>query len=171
VVGESITEVRGEIMAGDGGRSRIINGAPEWFHGKGRKMEAMKLNAEKGTFIIANGKVAKLIIKKSPETYGDGGRKWLVAWRIVFSAGEGVRGLIYFSDDILAMAFGLSRKPGINKEALEYYGADSVIQEAFIRRGNCLNIPGPGTGGDGDPNISIRIYQKTKDAVKQLLKS
>lgn len=40
---------------------------------------------------------------------------------------------------------------------------------AFIRQGRYLNIPGPGTGLIGDPNISIRLKPEIVAAVSKML--
>lgn len=56
-----------------------------------------------------------------------------------------------------------------------HHGSKMNLQEAptkqgaFIRYGNFLNIPSPGTGHDGDPNISILIDGPIRRAVRQLL--
>jgi hypothetical protein len=52
---------------------------------------------------------------------------------------------------------------------LDRYGGDSAAQGFYIRWRNCLNIPCPGTGHDGDPNISVTLSDDIKEAVRQLL--
>ena len=52
---------------------------------------------------------------------------------------------------------------------IERYGGTVAAQGEFIRWGKYLNIPGPGTGHDGDANISIFVSDEIRDAVAQLL--
>ncbi len=49
------------------------------------------------------------------------------------------------------------------------YGGNSAVQSKFIRWGNFLNIPCPGTGHDGDPNVSIYVTDEIREAVRKLL--
>lgn len=70
----------------------------------------------------------------------------------------------------LAAAFGLSDESGdFGDWLIERYRADSAEQRLWIRYGNQLNIPGPGTGHDGDPNISIELDGDIKKAVVAII--
>ena len=73
-------------------------------------------------------------------------------------------------DEHLKMAFGLSEESGKYGDWLiGRFGGESAEQGQFIRFENFLNIPCPGTGHDGDPNISIVLDDKIRDAVEHLL--
>lgn len=77
-------------------------------------------------------------------------------------------------NQIVAAAFGLTdylpmQLPG--DFLLEKYGGDVACQFLFIRWQDYLNIPGPGTGHDGDPNISIKLTDEIKEAIRALLAS
>lgn len=41
----------------------------------------------------------------------------------------------------------------------------------FLRADEYLNIPGPGTGCNGDPNISIEIDDRMRDAVRNFIEN
>ena len=52
---------------------------------------------------------------------------------------------------------------------IERYGGTCFYQGVFLRYEYFLNIPGPGTGNDGNPNISVELDDGIKNAVRQLL--
>lgn len=51
------------------------------------------------------------------------------------------------------------------------YGGTTADQGRFIRYNRFLNIPGPGTGHDGDSNISVEIRSEMQDAVAAFLQN
>lgn len=52
---------------------------------------------------------------------------------------------------------------------LDRFGGTVARQGIFIRWRDFMNIPGPGTGGDGDANISVMITGEIKEAIKTIL--
>jgi len=52
---------------------------------------------------------------------------------------------------------------------IERYGGTVAAQGEFFRCGSYLNIPHPGTGYQGDPNLSILLDYSIRLAVMQLL--
>jgi hypothetical protein len=52
---------------------------------------------------------------------------------------------------------------------IEPFGGTVAKQRKFIRYHEFLNIPGPGSGYQGDPNVSIELYPETIAAVRNLL--
>lgn len=49
------------------------------------------------------------------------------------------------------------------------YGGEAAFQGQFIRWKEFLNIPGPGTGHDGDPNISLQLSGEIVEAARSFL--
>lgn len=144
-------------------------GYPEWFHHHGTKMQVEKLDKDNHTLIIA-GSAAH--INMSPMFNADRINKgWYVDWEVVHSGDTKVNGRTFMTKEDLSAAFGLSDGSGrFGDWLIERFGADSANQHEYIRWGNFLNIPCPGTGHDGDPNVSIYLDDEIKEAVKGLLK-
>lgn len=143
---------------------------PVWCHHHGFKMAVELLDLDNCTLIIS-GSAAKVVIKKSSLEFPDSGG-WLVNWEVIQSKprGAGSRGRTLFTDKQLMAAFGLTQYPGeFGDWIIEQYGADSAEQGKYIRWREFLNIPCPGTGHDGDPNVSINIDEDMIAAVQKLL--
>ena len=152
------------------GGPQIRFGMPIWCHHHGSKMRVEKFGKENHTLVIA-GSAAKVTITQASAIYPKAGG-FFVDYEVVqyVSYDEVVRGRRQFSADDLAAAFGLSDESGkYGQWLIDQYGADSAEQGKYIRWKDYLNIPCPGTGHDGDPNVSIHLDQQIKDAVRQLL--
>ncbi len=98
---------------------------------------------------------------------------WLVEWTIIFFRDEKASGKIRMSNNELGLAFNVS---GCQSHPTKYgdwmikrYYAEFAEQGKFIRDQDRLNIPGPGTGNDGDPNISILLASEITKAVEALI--
>ena len=75
-----------------------------------------------------------------------------------------------FTRDDVRSAFGLIDDSGkYGKWLIDRYGAEAAEQMKYIRWGNFLNIPCPGTGNYGDPNISIKINGDIQLTVAELI--
>ncbi|MBI2052554.1 MAG: hypothetical protein HYT38_02685 [Candidatus Sungbacteria bacterium] len=142
---------------------------PVWCHHHGAKMRVEQVDPQNHILIIS-GSAAEVTIRKassmSPDVEG-----WFVDWEVVQERpyGTGVRGRSWFSDKDLAAAFGLSDDSGVFGDWLiDQFGADSAEQGKYIRWKGFLNIPCPGTGHDGDPNVSIHLDDEIRNAVQQL---
>ena len=121
--------------------------------------------------LVIGGSAAKVTIRKASSVYPDA-NGWFVDWEVVQCKPyeEGVRGRSRFNDDDLAAAFGLSESSGrFGDWLIAQFGAEVANQGKYIRWKNFLNIPCPGTGNDGDPNVSIHLDDKIQNAVQQLL--
>jgi hypothetical protein len=140
---------------------------PAWCHHHGSKMRVSKGPETNSRSVVISGSAAWLEIFRFPVTTG---ASWRVEWKIAFSQDSKAGGCISMTTEELRAAFGLSNMSGhFGDWLIECYGADAAEQGKFIRWGNFLNIPGPGTGHDGDPNISIHIDDKIKETVGKLL--
>ena len=138
-------------------------GVPEWYNMHGSKINIIDFDTPTLTLIIAGG-AASLRISYIFA------KRWAVRWEIIQSVDQKIKGSVYFSPSELEAAFGLSGDSGdFGDWIIERYGADSAEQGKYIRWDRFLNIPCPGTGHDGDPNISIYVDDVLRDAVQDLL--
>lgn len=119
--------------------------------------------------VTLEGSTAAVAIYPTPL----GSRKpgWIVKVEVVHEGyTEPDSGARHFTDEELASAFGLSDYVDTGLKFVGRYGAHAGKQGTYIRQGRYLNIPCPGTGGDGDPNVSICISDEIASAVKELLR-
>jgi hypothetical protein len=143
---------------------------PIWHHPHGSKMRVEKLD-KKNRVLVISGSAAKVTIRKASSIIPNA-KGWLVDWEVVQcqAYGEGVRGRSCFKDNDIAAAFGLSDSSGrFGGWLIEQFGADVANQGKYIRWKKFLNIPCPGTGHDGDPNVSIQLNEEIQHNVLQLL--
>jgi hypothetical protein len=135
---------------------------PIWFHHHGSKME---LVAHDENTINIRSNAASLIIRRPLV-----GLNWLVEWNIDHDLGVFAKGSIWMTGSELASAFGLSTVMGkFGEWLIERFGGTTAAQGRFIRYNEFLNIPGPGTGHDGDPNISIILNDDIRGAIRHIL--
>jgi len=143
---------------------------PVWYHHHGSKMRVSHFNPQNHTLVI-DGSAANLTINRAKQSY----RKkegWFIEWKVSQAkpSQEGTVGRVWFSDKDLAAAFGIiDETDKYSAWLIQRYGGDCATQGKYIRWKNFLNIPCPGTGHDGDPNVSIDLDDEIQNAVKQLL--
>ena len=100
-------------------------------------------------------------------------------WEIRYQTDHGgpnrTMGTIIMTTIQLQVAFDLGYfLPGGDKVAdrmIALYGGSEAVPGKFIRYERWLNIPCPGSGVDGDPNVSIELHDEIKDAVRRLIAS
>lgn len=143
---------------------------PKWFHHHGLKMS---LGGEPLVTFVSNRK-SVLIGNNAArlQIYSSGVKdEYVVFWRIHFFVDEYAEGRIKIPVGGIKDAFKLNSKHDVfHLDALaETMGADVGVAGQYIRKGSCLNIPMPGTGADGDPNISVFISKEIQEAVRELL--
>lgn len=139
---------------------------PPWQVYKGHTLKTM--NSSPGGLFLA-GTTTSLTITAAGSDRPD---RWAVSWKIRHDCGE-VDGLVYMDDEELRRAFGLADGLGTFGQALAdriSTPVDDAEQGKFVRAGRFLNIPHPGTGLQGDPNISIEIDGYMRLAILELLK-
>jgi hypothetical protein len=121
--------------------------------------------------LLIEGSAATVVIRKPViESYEFG---WIVGWEVFQRAvyEEVASGSRHFTDEELAAGFGISEKSGrLGDWIIERFGAEVAKQGTFIRWKEYLNIPCPGTGQDGDPNVSVFVDEEIKAAVCELLR-
>jgi hypothetical protein len=143
---------------------------PMWYHHHGFKMRLVEFN-EAGHRLVIAGSAAKVVIIPGRKVQ-EGGNGWAVSWEVIqhVANDEAVHGQRQIDSDELAAAFGLTDNSGeFGQWMLDQFGAHSAEQGKYIRWTHFLNIPCPGTGHDGDPNVSIHIDDDMRDAVRRLL--
>jgi hypothetical protein len=145
-------------------KPKMRYGHPEWCHNHCNKMAIEKLDLGNKCLIIA-GSAASVRITRVATTVDEG---WFVDWEVVQSQREKAGGRVIFSTSDLRVAFGLLTERPRHEFLEQQYGAQCAVQGTYIRWGNYLNIPCPGTGHDGDPNVSIELSEEIKDAVCRL---
>jgi len=146
------------------------HGIPIWCHHHGSKIKVLAFD-KVSRILLIGGSAAKVTIKRAPSVRLYKGDGWLVDWKVVQRQPlEVVRGCRWFDDNELSAAFGLTDAISSYSEWLiNRFGGNSAEQGKYIRWGIFLNIPCPGTGHDGDPNVSIHLDDQIKYIVQQLL--
>jgi len=140
-------------------------GVPTWCHHHGSKMRVEEFDKTFRSLRLAGSAARLTIIPWSGDI-----QKWLVVWEVIQSSSEKAVGSVVFSSDDLRSAFGLSdESTEFSLWLIDLYGGDSARQGKYIRWKEFLNIPCPGTGHDGDPNVSIHIDGEMANAVRSLL--
>jgi hypothetical protein len=135
---------------------------PTWFHRHGYKLAIEHYDPEKLELTLAST-AARLTI--TPH----GRRQFLVRWRIVNSKNESAEGVIVFTQDHLKAAFMVPvTLPADHVTFLANYDATHGVPGYFVRRGQFLNIPCPGTARDGDPNLSVFLSDDMVEAAKAI---
>lgn len=143
------------------------SGTPAWWHKNGAKMRPMFGGGEKTLRIYSDS--ALLVISPNEHPRSDRDR-WLVAWEIRRISPCGINGKTVMSTKALRRAFGLEEGTDeASDDLVRHYGADSAEQGCYIRSGNYLNIPGPGTARNGDPNASVLLDEDIKEGIRYIL--
>lgn len=136
---------------------------PPWFHHHGDKMTVEKLDVGIKLLVIT-ASAAGIKITRWGKSYSDG---WIVEWWIRHGVGK-VKGQTWMAAADLRSAFGLENNSRFSDWLLARFDGDCAGQGEYIRYGNYLNIPCPGTGSDGDPNVSVFLTKEIKEAVQKL---
>ena len=139
---------------------------PAWFHLRGGKMRIIQRIRDQVLFLKASS--ASLKIERVDEAKDD---LWYVIWDITHADGQ-VHGHVRMSRDELLYAFDISESKSRSYDQEEWHEqirAD-VVEAKFIRYWRFLNIPGAGSGKDGDPNISVLLDEDIRAAMRELTK-
>lgn len=140
---------------------------PLWCHRHGDKLIVTKVDVRNRCLILATNAVS---IRFTPRACSvDEG--WFVDWEIRYSQQEQFRGRIILSTRDLLSAFDLqpAEEDDTDKALARRYDATVAKQGRYIRTGPYLNIPGPGTGNDGDPNLSIHLCEAIMIAMDKVV--
>jgi hypothetical protein len=143
---------------------------PAWWSEMGRKAHVSGMPNGVNLTITTNS--AHFILSRRPE--GDLWKnEWNGEWIIHVSEKEEIRGNRFFSPDELKAAFGVSGWTSVAEDidGCMRFGADIFVPGKFILKDAYLNIPCPGTGCKGDPNMSILVDGEIRASVAHLLAS
>lgn len=150
----------------EGKPAKAHGDAPAWWHPNGIRMRPLTDFQHHSLLIFSDS--ATLTI--SPDEESCDRDHWLITWEIRRRSPCSVNGKTRMSTKSLCRAFGLMEGTADSgQKLLRPYGADSAEDGCYIRAGKYLNIPHPGTGCDGDPNISILLDEDIQELVRQLL--
>lgn len=145
---------------------------PDWWHHHGIKM---LLRPEESTsqHLVIRGSAAELHLTSSALLKQEliiSSPLWRAWWKVRQSPNEWSEGRVLMGLDTVRAAFGFDDSSTPDSVWLiERYGGEAAAQGQFIRWKRYLNIPGPGTGNDGDPNISIELDKRIQQAVINLV--
>jgi hypothetical protein len=151
---------------------------PKWFNPHGLKMQVVDFNLNK-TKLQLGSTAAKLNLQVNYFLSNALYRFFAIERQLTFPKLSSASGITNIERSLAEAMFGISTvQPYYRKddprahEWLKKYHlrATSVWPGVYIRYGRFLNIPGPGTGDDGDANLSIYINDSIKEAVEKLLK-
>jgi hypothetical protein len=147
---------------------RIEAIGPIWWNNHGDKMRIVETESKEGSVVVIRASAAEVVIQKINSDAFEVSYWINNGWR-----GE-ISGLIKMNRVMLTAAFCVSDDLGEEGEysqwLLDKYGGTVAKQGIFIRWKPFLNIPGPGTGSDGDANVSMEVLDEIKQAVGGLLK-
>lgn len=138
---------------------------PDWWMRKGYQIDAIPEGTDQ--LQLVSGKYAEMNISRSAPN------RWNITWNLEHGDGR-VTGEIKMSDDELAGAFGLTNfgfeapEPML-PSILKNHHFDVYMPGTYVRYGQYLNIPCPGTGMLGDPNFSICLDEQVMSAIAKLL--
>lgn len=148
--------------------------SPSWWSDKGVNMKVDGAILERGKPVLVNvavGSAARVFICQCDSRRGD----FDVQYHINHCDGSHSSGSIVMSRADLSRAFGLTNGFGVGfshsgKGLLEKgCELDAASQGKYVRLGDYLNIPHPGTGLVGDPNVSVQLTTEMKSVVQTLL--
>lgn len=135
-------------------------GMPEWFHHHGTKFRVNRRLSTIGHLHLEASAASLIILRRER-----GKPEFEIRWQVVFSLMEKAEGRLLMTKEMLESAFGISNKlTSITAEwIINRYGGSVAHQGQYIRWDNFLNIPGPGLGHDGDPNVSVMIDDEIRE--------
>lgn len=148
---------------------------PDWWHSHGAKMNIKHLNINGYCpSLKLQASAAELEVRRNYLVEENVNvRIWELHWRVVQSYPEGCesRGKTIVYDDGLRKAFGLDDSFDLAGEFIikKYKAVTTARWGCFIRYKEFLNIPCPGTGCDGDPNVSVLVTEEIQEAITKML--
>lgn len=129
---------------------------PLWWHNFGRKVEARNVEGPTQDYVHLESSTAELHVSFSAKN------EWRIDWELLHrDLREQSDGIRFFTTQELLGAFGLDEFTGDNPDFNKLYEADSAVVGLYVRCGQYLNIPCPGTAFNGDPNISVYVTESS----------
>lgn len=143
---------------------------PEWWHHQGFKIAVIGMdhaNSPSEKVLRLESRVVKINIRPACSP-----NEWFLEYEIVhFFNDTWSKGRFYMTTTDLEEAFWLKDTctESFAQGIIDRFGGDVAYQGKFIRYRSYLNFPGPGTGLDGDPNVSVRVDDDIKGWVRKFL--
>jgi len=152
--------------------TKVPPAPPKWWNAHGNEMTAGKVGPLDGVpaeLFISSGVIAHIKINQVQRR-----PKWTVDWLLHHFGGLDIPhsgGRIEADTrELLQMLGSDDREQDAGSLWLiERYGGTVALQGKFIRWGRYLNISGPGTGRNGDANISVYVTDEIEQAVRTLI--
>lgn len=139
-------------------------GIPAWYHMHGSEIRVKEVDLEKHVFVLASNS-AEVMIRRHRS------QGWELEYEIRQPDGSKTEGKIWMCTYDLKAAFRISDEcyEIWGASVLQRHGGDVAHEGKYIRFEKYLNIPGPGTGDNGDPNVSICVDDYIKEAFDHFL--
>lgn len=140
---------------------------PIWWYHHGFKLMVTNCDIPNRCVVFATN-TASIRFTQRAMTVDEG---WFVDWMIRYGQQDQMSGRIVLSTRDLLIAFDLEVPKEAESDSVltRRFDAEVARQGRYIRTGPFLNIPGPGTGSDGDPNMSIYLEKSIRVAMDKLL--
>lgn len=153
---------------------KLVSETPGWWNPQGHAIKVgtsgTVLTGEKADLALQSKESLDAFIKIRQVYSRD---KYTLAWRVNHSGGFDTpytAGSIEVNSNDLKLMFAfLDGAEEGSAWMLRQYGGTAAVQGKFLRHNRYLNIPGPGTGEDGDANISIFVSDEIMMAVRDML--
>lgn len=153
---------------------RLVSETPGWWNPRGHKMgigtSGTMLTGQKADLTLRPKKGISLAVRINQVFSRD---KYTLGWHVNHKGGFDpaytAGGIELNSKEIRRMfclAEGVEEK---DQWMTKQYRGTAAVQGKFLRQDRYLNIPGPGTGQDGDANVSIFVSDEIMKAVRDLL--
>lgn len=139
---------------------------PDWWHSHGMKLHLNRAETNLEQVTLGSS-TTRLIISRNEDSLN---LPWNIQWAVLHFYGETAAGNRKVNHETLLTAFGFNNgTPQGSEWLINKYGGTCAEQGAFLRYKQFLNIPCPGTGNDGDPNLSLFLDTNIQQAVLNLM--
>ena len=153
---------------------RLIPGweHPWWYHRDGFKIHHEKTEPGPVVYLASSASWIEIHPFHAKGWKPD---LWNVKWHVKFSRYEAASGNCIFSTEKLECAFGLREDFSIaqlreeSTRIVKEYGGSVASSGLFIRWHNYLTIPGPSTGHDHAPAVSILLNDGIKRTIREAI--
>jgi hypothetical protein len=141
----------------------LATDVPRWFYQAGATVCVQSFLQDKKILKIGSDTIEIQILPMKGKT-----GIWCVRWKVFHAPSEYTEGARVFDPPMLQRAFWLQSGEAPPWTAGRYPCDDAVLGH-FIRKGNHLNIPGPGTGLEGNANASLLLTKEIQDCIVTML--
>jgi hypothetical protein len=142
-------------------------GIPDWHHSGSSKLRVTD-HSEAHQFMELVSGGSRVTVGK----FAGPGKGWTIQYELTHGPHSHTKGQVLLSSAELAWAFALADDctgQEVDQILLDMYGGDACKVGGYFRSGMHLNVPGPGHGYHGDPNLSILITEEMQRIVRKML--